>query len=38
MLLNKPDFNIADDETMPIPESPRLLNSLINNEGELFIK
>ena len=38
MLPNKPDFNITDDETVPIPESLRLLNGLVSNESELFIE
>ena len=38
MLPNKLDFNIADNETVFIPESLRLLNSLVNNESELFIE
>ena len=38
MFLNKLNFNIADDKTVFIPESLKLLNSLIGNEGELFIE
>ena len=38
MLLNKLDFNIADDETVFIPESLRLLNGLVGNENKFFIE